>query len=92
MVDWRHGYFLPTILRDCINYSKGSQQCQKYGNIQRIPAVELHLVVKPWPFKEWAMDLIGKIYPTSSKGYNFVLISTNYFTKLVEVVPLKKVE
>ena len=29
----RHGYFWPTILSDCINYSKGSEQCQKYGSI-----------------------------------------------------------
>ena len=29
----RHGYFWPTILSDCINYSKGCQQCQKYGSI-----------------------------------------------------------
>ena len=38
------------------------------------------------------MDLIGKIYPASSKGHNFILGSTDYFTKWVEVVPLKKVE
>ena len=35
------------------------------------------------------MDLIGKIYPTSSKGHNFILVATNYFTKWVEAVPLK---
>ena len=38
------------------------------------------------------MDLIGKIHPSSLKGYNFILFSTNYFTKWVEVVPLKKAE
>ena len=38
------------------------------------------------------MDLIGKIYPASSKGHNFVLVATDYFTKWVEAVPLKKVE
>ena len=54
--------------------------------------MELHLIVKPWPFRGWAMDLIGKIYPTSSKGHNFFLVATNYFTKWVEVVPLKKVK
>ena len=43
----RHGYLWPTILTDCINYSKGCQQYQKYGSIQRIPAVELHSIVKP---------------------------------------------
>ena len=38
------------------------------------------------------MDLIGKIYQTSSKGHNFILVVTDYFTKWVKVVPLKKVE
>ena len=49
--------------------------------------MELHSSVKPWPFKEWAMDLIGKIYPSSSKEHNFAI---DYFTKWVEIVALKK--
>ena len=83
----RHGYFFPTILSDCINCSKSYKQCQKYGSIQRIPVVELYSVVKLWPFKGWIIDLIGKIYPASSKGHNFILVD-----KWVEVVPLKMVE
>ena len=54
--------------------------------------MELHYIVKPWPFRGRAMDLIRKIYPASSKGNNFILVATNYFTKWVEVVPLKKAE
>ena len=38
------------------------------------------------------MDLIGKIYPDSLKGHNFILVAIDYFTKWVEAVPLKKVE
>ena len=38
------------------------------------------------------MDLIRKIYLASSKRHNFILVATDYFTKWVEVVPLKKVE
>ena len=38
------------------------------------------------------MDLIGKIYPASSTGHNFILVATNYFTKWVDAIPLKKVE
>ncbi|XP_075499296.1 uncharacterized protein LOC142537688 [Primulina tabacum] len=63
----RHGHYWPSMLNDCIIYSRGCQQCQKHGNIQRMPADEMHTVIKPWPFKGWAMDLIGKIYPPSSK-------------------------
>ena len=88
----RHGYFLLTILSDCINYSKGCQQCQKYGSIQRIPTMELHLIVKPWSFRGWAMELIGKIYSASSKGHNFILVVVDYFTKWVEAVLFKKAE
>ena len=86
----RHNYFWPTILKDCITYSKGCQQCQKYTSILRIPAVGLHSIVNPWLFRGCAMDLIGKIHLVSSKGHNFILVDTDYFTKWVEAVPLKK--
>ena len=38
------------------------------------------------------MDLIGKIYPASSKGHNFILVATDYFTKWVEAILLKKAQ
>ncbi|XP_075515393.1 uncharacterized protein LOC142550035 [Primulina tabacum] len=79
----RYGYYWPSILKYCIKYAKGCQPCQKHGNIQRIPADELHSVVKPWPFKGWAMELKGKIYPASSKGHSFILVATYFFTKWV---------
>jgi hypothetical protein len=37
------------------------------------------------------IDLIGQINPPSSKGHKFVLLATDYFTKWVEAIPLKKV-
>jgi len=48
-------------------------------------------IVKPWPFWGWAIDLLGQIYPPSSKGHKFILVATDYFTKWIEAVPLKKV-
>jgi len=48
-------------------------------------------IIKPWPFRGWAIHLIGQIYPPSSKGHKFILVATDYFTKWVEAIPLKKV-
>jgi ribonuclease HI len=84
------GCFWPTMLEDCFEYYKGCQDCQKFGNIQRVPASALNPIIKPWPFKGWGIDLIGQINPPSSKGHKFVLLATDYFTKWVEAIPLKK--
>ncbi|XP_058208221.1 uncharacterized protein LOC131321234 [Rhododendron vialii] len=88
----RYGHYWPTILEDCIRFSKGCQPCQAHGPIQRVPAADYHVVVKPWPFRGWALDVIGKIYPPSSGNHTYILVATNYFTKWAEVVPLKSVD
>jgi hypothetical protein len=46
-------------------------------------------IIKPWRFRGWAIDLIGQIYPPSSKGHKFVLVATDYIIKWVEVIPIK---
>ena len=60
----RNEYSWPTILEDCFKYFKG---CQRFGNIQREPASAMNPIIKPWPLRGWAIDLIGQIYPPSSK-------------------------
>ncbi|XP_020413503.1 uncharacterized protein LOC109947520 [Prunus persica] len=57
--------------------------------IQQALSVPMNLVVKLWPFRGWAMDLIGKIYPASSKQHCFIIVATDYFTKWVEAKPVK---
>ncbi|GKU91819.1 hypothetical protein SLEP1_g5634 [Rubroshorea leprosula] len=66
--------------------------CQLHGPLQRVLASELHPIVKPWPFRGWAIDLIGKSYPSSSKGHSFIIVATYYFTKWVDARPMKKIE
>ncbi|CAL9013695.1 unnamed protein product, partial [Prunus brigantina] len=85
----RYGYFWPTMMKDCINYSKGCESCQRHGPIQQAPSVPMNPVVKPWPFRGWAMDLIGKIYPASNQQHCFIIVATDYFTKWVEAKPVK---
>jgi hypothetical protein len=55
------------------------------------PASAMNHIIKPWPFRGWGMDMIGKINPPSSKGHQFILAVTDYFTKWVEAVPMKSV-
>jgi hypothetical protein len=88
----RHtGCFGPTMLEDCLEYYKGCQDCQRFGNTQRVPASALNPIINPCPFRGWGIYLIGQINPPSRKGHKFVLLATDYFTKWVEAVPLKKV-
>jgi hypothetical protein len=35
------------------------------------------------------LNFIGEIHPSSTKGHRFVLVATDYFTKWVDVVPLR---
>jgi hypothetical protein len=85
------GYNWPTMLEDCFEYYKGCQDCQKFGNIKRVPASALNPIIKPWPFRGWGIYLIGQINPPFTKGHKFVLLATDYFTKWVEAIPLRKV-
>jgi hypothetical protein len=41
------GCYWPTMLEHCFEYYKGYQDCQKFGNIQRVPASALNPIIKP---------------------------------------------
>jgi hypothetical protein len=77
------------MIADCFRYYRGCEECQKHGDIQLVPAALMLPIIKPWPFKVWGLDFIGKIHPSSSKGHCFVIVATDYFTKWAEAVPLK---
>jgi hypothetical protein len=79
------------MLEDCFKCYKGCQTCQRFGKIQMVPASVMNPIIKPWSFKGWGMDMIGKINPPSSKGHQYILAITEYFTKWVEGNPMKSV-
>nr|KYP42603.1 Integrase catalytic domain-containing protein KIAA1305 family [Cajanus cajan] len=86
----RKGYYWPSMIKDCIEFSKSCEECQKHGLIQRVLASELHFIVKPWPFRGWAIDIIGQIHPPSSKNHRYIIVVIDYFTKWVEAIPVEK--
>jgi hypothetical protein len=77
----RVGFYWSTMVDDCFRYYKGCESCQKFGDVQLAPATMLHPIIKPWSFRGWALDFVGQIHPASSKGYRFVLVAIDYFTK-----------
>jgi len=88
---FRQGMYWPTMLKDCIEFAKSCQECQLHAGIQHVHASELHSIVKPWPFRGWALDVIGEIKPCSSARHKYILVGIDYFTKWVEAIPLRKV-
>lgn len=78
--------------KNCIEFVKGYQDCQKHVGIQHVPANKLHLVVKPWNFRGWTLDLIGEVWLSPSTGHKYILVGIDYFTKWVEAIPLTKVD
>jgi hypothetical protein len=85
----RGGFYWPTMIVNCFWYYKGCEECQKFGNIQLVLVAMMHHIIMSCPFMGWGLDFIGQIHPPSSKGHRFVLVTTDYFTKWTEVVPLK---
>jgi len=77
----RMGYYWPTMEHDCIDYVKKCIKCQQHAHLFIQPSQALQPMQSLWPFSQWALDLIGKIYPTSSGGHKFIITATEYFTK-----------
>ncbi|XP_075645314.1 uncharacterized protein LOC142616323 [Castanea sativa] len=69
---------------DCAARVRKCHQCQVHGDLNHMPPMPLHTMTSPWPFSTWGIDIIRKIHTTASKGYEFMLVAINYFTKWVE--------
>ncbi|KAL6181778.1 hypothetical protein ACLB2K_048427 [Fragaria x ananassa] len=86
----RHGFYWPTILKDCISFSKGCLECQAHGPIQHIPNIPMQPIIKPWLGRGWALDFVGVIHPYYFQQHKFILVGTNFFTNWVEAEPVKE--
>ena len=85
----RASFYWPAMMSDCFKYYKGCEECQRFDDLQLVPATLMHSIIKPWSFRGWGLDFVGQINPPSSKGHRFVLVATDYFTKWTEAVPFK---
>ncbi|PKA55323.1 hypothetical protein AXF42_Ash003960 [Apostasia shenzhenica] len=81
------GFFWPNIHKDAQVFMEKCSQCQYYANMQRQPADYLKPINSSWPFAIWGLDFLGPM-PTSMKGYKWMLVAVDYFTKWIEAKPL----
>ena len=51
------------------------------------PAEQQTLIISPWPFAQWGIDIVGPL-PMAKGQVKFVVIAINYFTKWEEEEPL----
>ena len=83
------GYYWPTMKRDAAEFVKKCHSCQIQANLIHTHPQNLLGMVTPWPFHTWGLDLVGPVNPPS-RGYIWILVATEYFTKWAEAIPLRK--
>uniref|UniRef100_A0A2N9EDF9 Integrase catalytic domain-containing protein n=1 Tax=Fagus sylvatica TaxID=28930 RepID=A0A2N9EDF9_FAGSY len=83
------GYYWPTMKKDTADFVKSCHTCQLQANLIHTHPTSLQNMATPWPFHTWGLDLIGSINPPSG-GYIWILVATEYFSKWVETIPLRK--
>ncbi|GLT87287.1 hypothetical protein SLE2022_053770 [Rubroshorea leprosula] len=75
--------------QDAADFVRRCLTCQVHASLIHSCPNLLQDIKSPWPFHTWGLDLIGLIQPLFD-GYIWILVATEYFTKWVEAVPLRK--
>ena len=66
---------------------KKCDKCQRFGNVQRLPAERMMTITSSWPFLQWRIDIIDPL-PLGKSRVKFLLVAVDYFTKWVEAEAL----
>ena len=77
-------YYWNTMEINCVDYVKSRYDCQTHANLNHVPSSEFYSMTSPWQFLVWGIDVIERIAPKASNGYEYILVAINYFTKSVE--------
>ena len=75
----RIGYYLNKIETDCVDFAKSCHDYQTPMNLNHVPSSELSMA-----FLSQGIDVIGRIAPKASNGYEYILVKIDYLTKWVE--------
>ena len=78
------GFYWPTIFKDCTEWVKLCDRCQKIGNMSSINEMPLRGILVVQNFDVWGIDFMGP-FP-SSFGNLYILLVVDYVSKWVEAI------
>ena len=82
------GFYWPTIFKDCFEWVKLCDQCQRMGNISKRHEMPLQGILVVQLFDVWGMDFMGP-FPVSF-GNIYILLAVDYVSKWVEAATCPK--
>ena len=82
------GFYLPTIFKDCFEWVKLCDQCQRMGNISKRHEMPLQGILVVQLFDVWGMDFM-RPFPVSF-GNIYILLAVDYVSKWVEAAACPK--
>ncbi|XP_004296218.1 PREDICTED: gypsy retrotransposon integrase-like protein 1-like [Fragaria vesca subsp. vesca] len=86
----RTGYFWPNMGKMADQMSARCHKCHQHANKIYSPSIALSILMSPWPFAQWGMDLIGKL-PTAPGQYKYAIMAVDYYIKWVEAEPVSRI-
>jgi transposase InsO family protein len=78
------------IFFDTHRYVKSCQLCQYFIGKKCLPSLPLKSIIVEAPFQQWGLDFIGEFKENSHNGYRWIFTATDYFTRWMEAVRIKK--
>ena len=75
-------YYWPTLFKDCFEWVKHCDACQRMGNISRRNEMPLQGILVVQIFYVWGIDFMGPFPP--SFGNMYILLTVDYVFKWVE--------
>ena len=71
------------MLKDTTELVKSCKICQENAKISHLPSEPLTLIISPWPFQQWGLDILGPL--SIGRGQcKFAIVEVDYFTKCAE--------
>ena len=76
------GFYWPTLFKDCFEWVKHCDSCQRMGNISRRNEMPLQGILVVQIFYVWGIDFMGPFL--SSFGNIYIILAVDYVSKWVE--------